>query len=548
MVLKKIFLVFITLSIFLFSQVNADNKSDLISRINTLESNLNSLKTNSISSLEWKVQELLDNYNNAFINLWYDEKKVSYLFSLWKITSNFKDDLVKELSDLKWEILSKINLELSSLLSIKDDINFKYQTISDNEKAIFDLKLDSISSNYNSLRDTFSQKEVLLNSKYTSSLDNYIENIKKLYLENTSDLDLVSNFNTKYEELYSLFLDFEKNYNSFKSTFLSYAWDLTIFSETKQKEYVASLRESLEKIRDLNFESNKSLEKHKLDINRFIDILVENFENSLFLKIVDSYWVIYSWEDLNNLMIRFESVKNRYFDNDWKIKAKVVIENKWAIEELDFLKEKINEINIKIKYLIWENDNSNTIENIKIRLENEMIRFYNSTYTKYKEDLMLKLKEKLDIRALESKNILLASDTISLRFSLLSDKINKLNDLHTINKEIANFKKDIAKYSYLNSESLNKKIKNIERNLEIFVIEKEIAEIKYKKFSQNREKYKEQLQKFFSLFKSKYSSNYEEKLNSLIRKIDTLLQENNKDKKRHMLLVLKLETLKFLQD
>jgi len=64
---------------------------------------------------------------------------------------------------------------------------------------------------------------------------------------------------------------------------------LTTFSEEKQKYYVDTLKNELEKIRDVNIEANKNLENYKVDINRLIDILVENFANSLKNKIDNSY-------------------------------------------------------------------------------------------------------------------------------------------------------------------------------------------------------------------------------------------------------------------
>jgi len=64
---------------------------------------------------------------------------------------------------------------------------------------------------------------------------------------------------------------------------------LATFSEEKQKYYVDTLKNELEKIRDVNIEANKNLENYKVDINRLIDILVENFANSLKNKIGDSY-------------------------------------------------------------------------------------------------------------------------------------------------------------------------------------------------------------------------------------------------------------------
>jgi len=529
--------------VFSFNFTYADNKSELLSEISTLETNYNNLKTSSISSLETKVTTLSNNYDNLFVSLWYDIKTVGYLVSLWKISSNFKADLVLELSTLKNDILSKINSELSSLNNVKDDITYKYTTISDNEKANFLVKINIINDNYKNLSDSFSWKINILDSKYTNNLISYTNNIKTIFEGNKSIIDNLKNFSSKYEDLYKLNIEFEQNYNQFKDFYLSFAWNLQLFNETKQKEYVESLKKELEKIRDLNIEWNKSLENYKPDIDRFIKILLENFENSLYLKINESYGIIYSDTDINSITSRFNTAKNRYYDLDWNLKATEVLSNTWSVEEIIFLNEKLSFINTKIKDLLGTGSTSNTIDNIKIRLENEMVRFYNENYKNYREDLLLKLKEKLNITALETKNILLAADTIDLRFSFLNDKISKSNDMIYINSQIERFKKDAAKYSYLNSSILDTKIKNLDTNLLIYVIEKELSQFKYSKMSKIW--YETQLAKIFSWLKTKYPEKYKDKLNIVLTKIDKLLNTQISDKKRFMILVIKLEILRF---
>jgi hypothetical protein len=112
-----------------------------------------------------------------------------------------------------------------------------------------------------------------------------------------------------------------------------------------------------------------------------------------------------------------------------------------------------------------------------------MVKFYNDNYQSYRSDLLAKLKEKLDLNALETKNALLASDSIDLRFSIISDKISKSNDLIFIQEQISTFKKDVEKYSYLNNATLNKKIKKLNNNLDIFIITKELSNTKYSKYT-----------------------------------------------------------------
>jgi hypothetical protein len=66
-----------------------------------------------------------------------------------------------------------------------------------------------------------------------------------------------------------------------------------------------------------------------------------------------------------------------------------------------------------------------------------MVKFYNDNYQSYREDLLSKLKEKLDLNAQETKNALIASDSIDLRFSIISDKISKSTDLTYIQEQIS---------------------------------------------------------------------------------------------------------------
>lgn len=521
----------------------ADNKSDLLSKITTLETNLTTLKANSTKDLETKALTLSKNFDDTFSSLWYDSKTVDYLVWLWKITSNFKNDLTTELNSLSKEISDKSLAELNSLSAIKNNITLNYITISDNEKTTLLNSINSIESNYTNLSDSFSSKITTLNNKYTTNLVNYKETLKTAYNANVWSINSLNNFSAKYESLYTINSTFEKNYATFKDTYLAFAWDLTVFSTNKQAYYVDALKKELEKIRDVNIAANKTLENYKIDIDRLIDILLENFKNSLAIKMDDSYWVIYSDTDINSIISKYNTIKNRYYDLDWKLKASEVISNTWALEEVNFTLEKLTLINSKIVELIWTWSNNNSYENVKIRLENEMVKFYNANYQSYREDLLLKLKEKLNIVALEAKNTILASDTVDLRYTLLNDKISKSNDMDYVNSQIAEFKKDVAKYSYLNSDILNKKLVNLDYNLWVFAVKKELALFKYNKM--NKTKYDAQLLAIFNKLKTKYPEKYITKLNTVVTKIDKLLETKLSDKTRFKLLCVKLNILNY---
>ncbi len=548
MVIKNKLLAWIILafSIFNLASANTTNKDFLLNEISSLETKIVNLKTSASSSLEDKVYTLSTSYDAIFTKLWYDTKTVSYLVSLWKLTSNFKEDLTLELNTLNKEISDKTTIELNSLSTIKNNIRLNYTTVSDSQKTTLLNSIKAIESNYLNLSDSFTWKITTLNNKYTSSLSDYETKVKNAYNSSVTSIQTLNNFSTKYEALYTLNQQFEKNYQTFKDVYLAYAWDLTLFSESKQKYYIEALRKELEKIRDWNIEANKSLESYKVDIDRLIEILLQNFENSLILKINESYGVLYSDSDISSINSRFTTAKNRYYDLDWKLKATEVISNTWALEEINFLNEKLTEINSKVVSLIWTWGYVNTYENVKIRLENEMVKFYNENYKSYREDLLLRIKEKLNIVALETKNIILAADTIDLRFSLLNDKISKSNDINFINTQINNFKDDVSKYAYLNSSVLNTKISNLENNLDIFIVEKELAQFKYNKMSQTG--YTNQLAKIFAQLKSRYPEKYKDKLKIVLNRVNTALKSTKlDDKTRFMLLVVKLNIVKFIK-
>ena len=97
-------------------------------------------------------------------------------------------------------------------------------------------------------------------------------------------------------------------------------------------------------------------------------------------------------------------------------------------------------------------------------MENEMVKFYNETYKSYKDDLLLKIKEKLEIVKSSNNNVLLASDNIDVRITLLNQDLAKIYDLSAYKERIKTFKQEMAKYSYLNSDVLNAKIYNTTKN------------------------------------------------------------------------------------
>lgn len=546
MIVKNKLLAWLILALSISNFAFANNKETLLSEIATLETKIIELRTSATKNLEDKVFDLSNKYNNIFSTLGYDTNTVSYLVSLGKLNTNFKEDLSLEFNTLSKEISDKTSQELNSLTTIKNNIRLNYITVSNSERTSFNNLIKNIENNYLNLSDTFSGKITTLNNKYSISLNDYENQVKNAYNSNQSSLQTVNNFASKYDSLYNIYNDFDKNYNEFKNTYLAFAGDLTLFSEERQKYYVDALRKELEKIRDGNIEANKSLENYRSDVNRLIEILLQNFENSLILKINESYGVIYSDSDINSIISRFNTAKNRYYDLDGKLKAQEVISNTGALQEINFIHEKFSEVNNKIITLIGTGNTSNTYENVKIRLENEMVKFYNENFRGYRDDLLARIREKLNIVALETKNVILAADTIDIRYSLLNDRISRSNDFAYINNQINAFKNDVAKYEYLNSNILNTKISNLERNLDIFYINKELSQFKYSKMSQTG--YNNELQKIFAQLKQRFPETYEDRLKLVLQRVNVVLWNSKiNDKTRFMLLVVKLNILNELK-
>lgn len=519
----------------------ATNKETLISNITTLETKINTTKTSNISNLEDVVTTLSTNFDTAVTDLWYTSQDVEYLVSLWKISTNFKTDLITEQASIKSDLNTAISNELSTLDALKDNINYNYTTVSDSQKVSFDSQISTIDDNIDNISETYTSKIDKLKTKYTSSLTTYKSNLKSAFEWNKTNISTIASFDDSFQDLYSLVLTFQSNYDTFKIAYLSYAWELEAFSTTKQEYYINALKTELNNLKTKNIEANSNLKTYESDIDRLIDLLLENFSNSLKLDINESYWVLFSdTSDVDSILNSFTNLKNKYYDTDWLIKWTLVVSNSWTTDEIKSLKTKLTTINNSLKNLIWDDSSSTiTISNVKVRLENQMVKFYNANYDDYRQDLLTKIKEKLDVNTLEAKSVIIAADSIDLRYSLLSDKINKSNDLSYINTQIADFKDSVNIYSYLNSQTLNKKIKKINNNLDIFVINKETALAKYKSYTNIWAAYETQVSAILNKLEAKYPDTYNEKLDTLVTRIDTVLWKYVSAKSRYTLLVIK---------
>lgn len=513
------------------------NKEYLLSEITTLETKIATLKTTKISDAETKVYALSKSYDEAYVSLGYDSKTVDYLVSLWKLTSNFKKDIWLELNTITSEINTKTAQELADLSTIKNTINLNYTTISDADKTNLASQIALVQKDYDDLNSTYSTKITSLNTKYTASLTTYKSTLANVISSNSTTISTLQNFAKNYDTLYTSKLAFDTNYDAFKKNYLWNASELTSYTKERQNYYVGVLKADMEKLRDLNIQSNSSLADYKADIDRYMQVLLENFSNAMWTYINDNFWVVYSDSDITNLNARFTALKNKYYDSDSKlIPNEVLSSSSWALSEVAYLKTNFETISGKIVTLNW----TWTINlwNLKVRLDNEFAKYYNANYTTYRDDLYVKLKEKLNLSLLETKNVLVAADSIDIRYQMLADKIEKSNDLTYINKEINSFRNDLKKYDYLNSSILTSKINKLNYNLVTFIVQKELSTFKYVKLTPKTSSYNAQLEWILSKMKDSYGKDYTTYLKSVLDKVDAALESSKLSTKNRFVLLL----------
>lgn len=175
-----------------------------------------------------------------------------------------------------------------------------------------------------------------------------------------------------------------------------------------------------------------------------------------------------------------------------------------------------------------------------------MVEFYNNNYKAYGDDMLLKIKEKLDYVNLENKNILLAADSIDIRYNMFLDKLNKTKNLSTIASLTSDFQKELDKYDYLNSTIIENKSKRLINNAHKYAIDTELANVKFKKFASRTASYEKQLKTVFTTLETKNPKTYITRLETLVAKLDVLLTKKLSDKNRHQVLVIKKIVIEYL--
>lgn len=533
----------------MFSVTYADDKTDLLKQVSTLETNFNNLKSTKTTEFETKIYALSTKFDEVYKTLWYDLKTLNYLVSLWKISSNLKSDLLNELTTLTSELNTKVASELTDLSKLKNTITLNYtSTIPVSDKSNFLNQINNSTKAYNDLNANLTTKINGVNTKYTTSLEWYKTTLTNVFNSNKTSINTLQDFVSKYEVLFASKKSFDENYDNFKKNYLANSSEITKYLDERQLYYVDYLKKDLEKLRDSNIEANASLAKYKNDFDRYIEILLQNFSSAINKNVTQNFWLIYSSQDIDNLNTRFTSLKNKYYDIDNNLIPNWVLTNSsWALSEVNSLKKSFEEISKTIWNMNWTGVTSANLWNIKVRIDRDFSKFYNDNYNTYREDLYVKLKEKLNLSLLETKNILLASDSIDIRFQLLNDKISKNNNLDQVKTYIADFRNDMKKYDYLNSDILTAKVDKLNNNLGKFIAEKELKTFAYTKLLPKKINLDTQLDLMIKSKKENYKENSTKYFKVVLDKVDTVLETKKlSTKNRFTLLVVKLKLIETL--
>jgi len=104
----------------------------------------------------------------------------------------------------------------------------------------------------------------------------------------------------------------------------------------------------------------------------------------------------------------------------------------------------------------------------------------------------------------------------------------------------------MQKYDYLQSQAINNKIKRLINNAEVYLIDVELLNVKFRKYDNNATKLNSQLQNIFPQMEKKFSKTYISRLENLVKNVDVMLTKKLSDKNRHMLLIVKKVTLNYL--
>jgi len=529
------------------SATNATNYKDtLINQITTLENTVNAEKNSSISTLENQVLTLSNSYDGIFTRLGYDAKVVEFLVSLGQLSVNLKGDLLAEMNTISKEITDQSTDVLTQLASMKTNIRFNYQTVGEKDKDTFEKNINTLKNTATNITQTAQTKTNALVTKYQNQLSWYENQVKNAYNSNSGNIWVLTAFSEKYNELYTIYNEFDRHYTVFKETYLAYSGDLTLYSQDRQKYYATRLENELKKLITLNIGNNKALGNYSGDLNRFVDILMTNFKNSLRSRVDDAYGVLSSDVDVSALITRYQNLTNKYYDADWKIKAREVLNSPGSTGEVEYILTKLKEIHASVVWLVGQgNSNSTAYENIKIRLDNTMIAFYNDESKKYVADVTNNIQEKINLIDLETKNAATALASINFRYRTYLEKIAPMKDLDRVHKETTRLKQDLEIYLLINNKNIDDRVTQLLYDADKNITEKQMKLSRYASMDQAR--FTNTAESIVLLIKTQRPKNYLNIMKKAVDMFDTILTQPLKEVDKYTIWTVKIALLEELQ-
>ncbi|MDD5213332.1 MAG: hypothetical protein PHG82_02820 [Candidatus Gracilibacteria bacterium] len=494
------------------------NKDTILANINSSISSIDTSKTGSgeILNLQNTVYTLSSSFTSLYTSLGLNDNTISYLVSLGKLTTDNKKDLITEYTALKTELENKYAKDSQSLNALKDEVSLSYTSLSSEQKALYQVKIDNINADISAINIYASTKTASLKTKYTSYLNTMTSTLKSLITTNSTDLAKINNFNNQFLNLSDFKSALDTNYANFKSYYLGgNITELTNFLGDRKINYSNLMKTQLSKMLDANIKANPGLGDYKKELTDYISFLSSKFDLDLQKNLDDNYSIIYSQTKMDNLNTSYNDFKAKYIDLNSTVKASSVLADySGALASISSLSNDIFSLNTKLSHLSVSG--SVNVANVKITLENQIIVYYNGEFTNYKASLLTKLKEKLD-------DLSVVNDLVDTKYSTYQASLAGDSSDTNFNYKINDLKSFLAKYEDSNNVSIRNKVVKIQYTLESSYLVRELSLGKYKYYARNKTNYEEQINTAMQILDNKLGADFVSKMNIVFDRIDTAL-------------------------
>lgn len=494
------------------------NKDTILANINSSISSIDTSKTGSgeILNLQNTVYTLSSSFTSLYTSLGLNDNTISYLVSLGKLTTDNKKDLITEYTALKTELENKYAKDSQSLNALKDEVSLSYTSLSSEQKALYQVKIDNINADISAINIYASTKTASLKTKYTSYLNTMTSTLKSLITTNSTDLAKINNFNNQFLNLSDFKSALDTNYANFKSYYLGgNITELTNFLWDRKINYSNLMKTQLSKMLDANIKANPGLWDYKKELTDYISFLSSKFDLDLQKNLDDNYSIIYSQTKMDNLNTSYNDFKAKYIDLNSTVKASSVLADySGALASISSLSNDIFSLNTKLSHLSVSG--SVNVANVKITLENQIIVYYNGEFTNYKASLLTKLKEKLD-------DLSVVNDLVDTKYSTYQASLAGDSSDTNFNYKINDLKSFLAKYEDSNNVSIRNKVVKIQYTLESSYLVRELSLGKYKYYARNKTNYEEQINTAMQILDNKLWADFVSKMNIVFDRIDTAL-------------------------